>query len=130
MPIRVQSLRSSVKGQRPAAGTREPGEIYANFADLQLGVIDATKNNRDLVAVRFFATTADYAIGDYVHQGGRVYRAKVAVSAGAFNPAQWDTRVNPSELPASEPPIAAGNATQYWRGDKSWQTLDKAAVGL
>lgn len=29
-----------------------------------------------------------------------------------------------------EPTIAAGSTGQYWRGDKSWQTLDKAAVGL
>ena len=26
--------------------------------------------------------------------------------------------------------IAAGTTTQYWRGDKTWQTLDKSAVGL
>lgn len=26
--------------------------------------------------------------------------------------------------------IAAGSTSQYWRGDKSWQTLDKGAVGL
>lgn len=29
-----------------------------------------------------------------------------------------------------EAPIAAGTTAQYWRGDKSWQTLDKSAVGL
>lgn len=29
-----------------------------------------------------------------------------------------------------ESPIAAGTTAQYWRGDKSWQTLDKSAVGL
>jgi hypothetical protein len=29
-----------------------------------------------------------------------------------------------------ENPVASGSATQYWRGDKSWQTLDKTAVGL
>jgi hypothetical protein len=29
-----------------------------------------------------------------------------------------------------EPSIAAGTTAQYWRGDKSWQVLDKAAVGL
>lgn len=33
-------------------------------------------------------------------------------------------------LAAKEPTITAGLATQYWRGDKSWQTLDKTAVGL
>ena len=29
-----------------------------------------------------------------------------------------------------EPVITAGTTAQYWRGDKSWQTLDKTAVGL
>lgn len=31
---------------------------------------------------------------------------------------------------SKEPPITAGTNGQYWRGDKSWQTLDKSAVGL
>jgi hypothetical protein len=31
---------------------------------------------------------------------------------------------------AYEPAFASGLAGQYFRGDKSWQTLDKAAVGL
>lgn len=30
----------------------------------------------------------------------------------------------------AEGTIAAGTTAQYWRGDKSWQALDKAAVGL
>lgn len=29
-----------------------------------------------------------------------------------------------------EPAIAAGDSTDYWRGDKTWQALNKAAVGL
>lgn len=29
-----------------------------------------------------------------------------------------------------EPIIASGTTSQYWRGDKTWQTLDKSAVGL
>lgn len=31
---------------------------------------------------------------------------------------------------AAEPAITAGTTAQYWRGDKTWQTLNKAAVGL
>lgn len=27
-----------------------------------------------------------------------------------------------------EPVITEGTTSQYWRGDKSWQTLDKSAV--
>ncbi|MFL9845452.1 hypothetical protein [Flavobacterium rhizosphaerae] len=30
----------------------------------------------------------------------------------------------------AEPPISSGTTAQYWRGDKTWQTLNKAAVGL
>ena len=33
-------------------------------------------------------------------------------------------------LALKEPAISAGTSGQYWRGDKSWQTLDKSAVGL
>ncbi|MCZ8227746.1 hypothetical protein [Flavobacterium sp.] len=33
-------------------------------------------------------------------------------------------------LATKEPTIAAGTTTQYWRGDKTWQTLDKSTVGL
>ena len=33
-------------------------------------------------------------------------------------------------LAGKEPTLTAGNSAQYYRGDKSWQTLDKAAVGL
>lgn len=33
-------------------------------------------------------------------------------------------------LANKEPALAAGNSTQYYRGDKTWQTLDKSSVGL
>uniref|UniRef100_UPI003751A03C hypothetical protein n=1 Tax=Emticicia sp. TaxID=1930953 RepID=UPI003751A03C len=33
-------------------------------------------------------------------------------------------------LNAKENSISLGSTAQYWRGDKSWQTLDKSAVGL
>lgn len=33
-------------------------------------------------------------------------------------------------LNTKEPTITGGTTAQYWRGDKSWQTLDKNAVGL
>ncbi|MFT4062197.1 MAG: hypothetical protein QM642_07560 [Edaphocola sp.] len=33
-------------------------------------------------------------------------------------------------LAGKEDSIAGGSTTQYWRGDKTWQTLDKTAVGL
>ena len=127
MPQRVQSIRSSTKLQRPTAGTREPGELYVNFADLQMGVVNVAKAAQDLIAVRFFSSSTDYVAGDFVINAGTGYKAKGNIPAGAFNASQWDT-INVSGT--AEPPIAAGTTSQYWRGDKSWQTLDKTAVGL
>lgn len=56
--------------------------------------------------------------------------AKGAVDWGGIGgtlSAQTDLQ---AALNAKEPTIAAGTTGQYLRGDKSWQTLDKAAVGL
>lgn len=35
-----------------------------------------------------------------------------------------------TQLNAKEPTLSAGTSAQYYRGDKTWQTLDKSAVGL
>lgn len=35
-----------------------------------------------------------------------------------------------TQIDSKEPLITSGTTSQYWRGDKSFQTLDKAAVGL
>lgn len=35
-----------------------------------------------------------------------------------------------TSLSGKEPNIAAGTVNDYWRGDKSWQVLNKASVGL
>ncbi len=56
-----------------------------------------------------------------------------AVPEGATNLYYTDVRAqaaNASAINAKEPTITAGTTSQYWRGDKSWQTLDKTAVGL
>ena len=57
-------------------------------------------------------------------------RARAALSASgslAYNPTTGVFSYTP---PASEPPLAAGTSSQYYRGDKTWQTLNKEAVGL
>jgi hypothetical protein len=90
MTSRVQTLRSSTTGATPAAGTRQPGELWLNFADFALGFIDASKNAQRITAVRYFQTTANYAVGDFVIQAGALYVANVAVTAGAFSAPQWN----------------------------------------
>lgn len=68
--------------------------------------------------------------------------AAAVYSGGALGTPASGTLTNCTGLPQSgvtgldtalsgkEPTIAAGTTGQYWRGDKSWQTLDKTAVGL
>ena len=89
MVSRVQTLRSSTTGARPPAGSREPGELYVNFVDKQIGLIDATKTPQDLIPIRYFSATANYAMRDLVMYDGRIYRATLAITAGAWNQAQW-----------------------------------------
>jgi hypothetical protein len=110
MTTRGQILRSSTPGQTPAAGTRLPGELWTNFPDLQFGVIDASRNAQKLIAVRYFSTLANYAVGDFVIQAGALYVATVAVAAGAFNSANWSKLVTAADA-ASLPyvPTSGGN---------------------
>jgi hypothetical protein len=44
--------------------------------------------------------------------------------------AQLTNYATTEQLATKENTITAGTTSQYWRGDKSWQTLDKTAVGL
>ena len=87
MTGRVQTLRSNVTGNRPTG--RQPGELYVNWADSQIGVVNGSNAAQDFVGVRFFNTLAAYNIGDFVVNGGQVYRATAAITPGTFNPAQW-----------------------------------------
>lgn len=50
--------------------------------------------------------------------------AATALASGHLTSTDWTT------FNSKEPAIAAGTTGQYWRGDKSWQTLDKLAIGL
>ena len=104
---RVQTLRSSTTGNVPAAGTRQPGELWANFVDLQFGVVDASKNAQKLVAVRYFSSSANYVTGDFVVQAGKIYVANGAITAGAFNGTQWTALADS----AGYLPLAGGTLT-------------------
>jgi hypothetical protein len=66
-----------------------PGELYTNWPDGQLGVINSTGNPQDLIAVRFFSSAANYNVGDFVINSGRLYSAATTVTPGAFNSGQW-----------------------------------------
>ena len=111
MTTRQQILRSSTPGQVPAAGARAPGEMWTTFPDLQIGVIDASRNAQRLIAVRYFSAAANYVAGDFVIQAGALYVAKGAVSAGAFNATQWTKVATGADAGGPYLPIAGGTLT-------------------
>jgi len=63
-----------------------------------------------------------------VSSGGSTPAISMAVATASANgylaSTDWTTFNN------KEPPISVGTTSQYRRGDKTWQTLDKIAVGL
>lgn len=111
MPNRVQTLRSNVAGNRPSG--RQPGELYVNWPDKQLGVIDSTSTALDLIAIRFFSANTSYNIGDYVVQSGKLYTAKVAVSPGPFNTSQWSLTGGIVAI-GDTPPLAPNVGALWW----------------
>jgi hypothetical protein len=111
MTGRVQTLRSNVAGNRPAG--RQPGELYVNWADAQLGSILAGGAPQDLIAVRFFSASANYVIGDFVIQGGQLYRAVNPSAAGVFNPANW-AQIGGSVGLGDTPPATPQPGTLWW----------------
>lgn len=91
MTTRVQTSRFTTTGGRPSSGTRPIGEVFLNFPDKQIGVVDAAQNPLDLIAVRYFSATADYVTGDLVRNGSNLLRAITDITAGAFNAAEWES---------------------------------------
>jgi hypothetical protein len=86
-------------------------------------------------------TLADWkqitAVGDVTSVAGRtgaVVLTKTDVGlANVDNTSDANKPVSTAQatsIATKENTIAAGTTAQYWRGDKSWQTLDKTAVGL
>ena len=71
----------------------EPGEIIVNTSNRQIAVGDASAGQlgvpKALIGVRFFDTTARYALNDVVVQAGNLYKANATIPPGAFNGANW-----------------------------------------
>lgn len=64
--------------------------------------------------------------------GGIYWRVRYNSTWSSWKKTTTDDQISGFQagIDSKEPTITAGSTTQYWRGDKSWQTLNKAAVGL
>jgi hypothetical protein len=95
----IKLLRSITPGSRPSSRTY--GEGYFNFGDNQFGGFNSSNAPIDLVGVPYFSSAATYAAGAPVNNGGKFYTANIAISAGAFNSANWTQLTNPFPSPLS-----------------------------
>jgi hypothetical protein len=87
---RTQIARTYASGER-AAGLRE-GTPSVNFADLSLS-IEGPSGPVELLAIRNFSESANYAAGDIVAYAGGIYSAPNPVSPGPWNPGSWTSLV-------------------------------------
>jgi len=107
----------------------EPGELTVNVPNRQIAIGNTPSGDPlALLALRIFSTTSRYAIMELVVKDGGIYRARVLVNPGAFNPGQWepisgtaetdfvhksgDVMTGPLEVP--EPTIPAHVATKNY----------------
>jgi hypothetical protein len=90
MTSRIQAQRFFSTTQRPANGSRPSGEIWLNFPDLKLGMIDPTQTAIDLLPVRVYSPAATYGPGDYARVAGVLQRAKITIPPHAFMQSEWD----------------------------------------
>jgi len=90
------------------------------------GDLSGVASNAQIVANAVGATElAANAVTTAKIADNNVTDAKIASGVSQSKIANLTT-----DLAGKEPTIASGTTAQYWRGDKSWQTLDKTAVGL
>ena len=62
--------------------------------------------------------------------GGDVFEGIVTEDSDTVSFTGTGTSLDPLSAEATGEVIIPGTTAQYWRGDKTWQTLDKVAVGL
>jgi microcystin-dependent protein len=94
---RVQTIRYYTTLERPPV-TEFSGELYINFADIQIGALDTSKSPVDFVAVRYYSQLALYVAGDFVIYNGSLYRCLQNNTQGAFDNTKWSLFADLQEI--------------------------------
>lgn len=85
----------------------------------------AATNTTQLATTQFVRTE----VANLINGAPGALDTLVELATALGNDANFATTLT-TNLAGKEPTITAGTTAQYWRGDKSWQTLNSAAVGL
>lgn len=120
----VTSLQTSLDAKAPVASPTFTGVPAAPTAT-------AGTNTTQLATTAFVtAGLATKAATSHTHLWADITDKPTTFAPSAHSHATSDVTGLDTALSGKEPTITAGTTAQYWRGDKSWQTLNKAAVGL
>ena len=107
----IPLLYSSTPNTKPLVNTRLTGELWTNFADLQLGldrrVPDCGAADRGPV----FFSEHGLRGRRLRHPGRHLYIAKSAVPIGPFNAAQWTAMQTAADVAAAYLPLTGGSLT-------------------
>lgn len=102
-----------------AAAVGSAGAAIDDASTSSLSVWSSSKTNTSINSAVAAVVAASPATLDTLNE----------LAAALANDPNFATTIT-AALGGKEPLITGGTTAQYWRGDKSFQTLDKAAVGL
>jgi hypothetical protein len=108
----------TVSGLTVESGGAEWGFITGTLTN-QTDLKNALALKLDSSALAIWSGSANLATLGTVTSG--IWHGTAIEDAYISSAAAWNNK---------EPAISPGTTDKYWRGDKSWQTLDSAAVGL
>ena len=108
------------------------GGVVGADVSLATPTTDGLLSASDFVKLSGIAAGAEVNVNpdwNAVSGDAQILNKPTTISGYGITNAYTKTEVDTS-LSGKEPVITAGTTSQYWRGDKSWQTLNKSAVGL
>lgn len=108
------------------------GGVVGADVSLATSTTDGLLSASDFVKLSGIAAGAEVNVNpdwNAVSGDAQILNKPTTISGYGITDAYTKTQVDTS-LSGKEPTITAGTTSKYWRGDKSWQTLDKSTVGL
>lgn len=119
----VQSAISAAAAAQVVADQAATDASTASTAAATAASAAATAQSAANTAATTAATALTNAATAQTTANGAVTTANTALTTA-------NSKIDSTQLATKEPLVTAGTTSQYYRGDKSWQTLNKTAVGL
>lgn len=86
-------------------------------------------NTTQIATTAFVQSATSSAVSNLIDSAPGALDTLNELAAAINDDANFASTIT-TALSGKEPTITSGTTSQYWRGDKSWQTLDKSSVGL